>query len=36
MEEIALTAPLSGWKQSGIGRENGEAGVREFLESATV
>jgi aldehyde dehydrogenase (NAD+) len=29
-------APLGGWKQSGIGRENGEAGVREFLEPVTV
>jgi aldehyde dehydrogenase (NAD+) len=29
-------APLGGWKQSGIGRENGEAGVREFLEAVTV
>ncbi|MEN2738431.1 aldehyde dehydrogenase family protein [Microbacterium sp. X-17] len=29
-------APLGGWKQSGIGRENGDAGVREFLEPVTV
>jgi len=29
-------APLGGWKQSGIGRENGDAGVREFLEAVTV
>jgi aldehyde dehydrogenase (NAD+) len=29
-------APLGGWKQSGVGRENGEAGVREFLEAVTV
>jgi acyl-CoA reductase-like NAD-dependent aldehyde dehydrogenase len=29
-------APIGGWKHSGIGREQGEAGIREFLEPVTV
>lgn len=29
-------APNGGWKASGIGRERGEAGIREFLEPVTV
>jgi aldehyde dehydrogenase (NAD+) len=29
-------APNGGWKQSGIGRERGEAGIREFLEPLAV
>jgi aldehyde dehydrogenase (NAD+) len=28
--------PSGGWKHSGIGREQGEAGIREFLEPVTV
>lgn len=30
------TAPFGGFKDSGIGRELGEAGVRAYLESKTV
>jgi aldehyde dehydrogenase (NAD+) len=29
-------APNGGWKQSGIGRERGEAGIREYLEPMQV
>lgn len=29
-------APNGGWKESGIGRERGEAGIREYLEPVTV
>jgi acyl-CoA reductase-like NAD-dependent aldehyde dehydrogenase len=29
-------APNGGWKQSGIGRERGEAGIRAYLEPVTV
>lgn len=31
-----MDAPNGGWKESGIGRERGEAGIREFLEPVTV
>lgn len=31
-----MDAPNGGWKQSGVGRERGEAGIREFLEPVTV
>lgn len=29
-------APNGGWKASGVGRERGEAGIREFLEAVTI
>jgi len=31
-----FTCPFGGFKDSGIGRENGEAGLKEYLESKTV
>lgn len=33
---IRPEGPTGGWRESGIGREKGEAGVREFLEAQTV
>ncbi|MER5437693.1 aldehyde dehydrogenase family protein [Streptomyces sp. NPDC002790] len=33
---VRTDAPNGGWKASGIGRERGEAGIREFLEPVTV
>ena len=33
---VRADAPNGGWKQSGIGRERGEAGIREYLEPVTV
>lgn len=33
---IRPEGPTGGWRESGIGREKGEAGVREFLEPQTV
>ncbi|AHK34600.1 hypothetical protein Pd630_LPD07415 [Rhodococcus opacus PD630] len=33
---VRSDAPNGGWKESGIGRERGEAGIREFLEPVTV
>ncbi|WP_312998207.1 aldehyde dehydrogenase family protein [Achromobacter animicus] len=33
---IAAQAPFGGFKQSGIGRERGEAGLREFLATRNV
>ncbi|MFF1261243.1 aldehyde dehydrogenase family protein [Streptomyces sp. NPDC058321] len=33
---VRVDAPNGGWKESGIGRERGEAGIREYLEPVTV
>ena len=33
---IRPEGPTGGWRKSGIGREKGEAGIREFLEPQTV
>lgn len=34
--ELRPEAPMGGWKASGVGRENGEWGLREFLEPQVV
>lgn len=33
---VRADAPNGGWKESGIGRERGEAGIRAYLEPVTV
>lgn len=33
---FGMEAPFGGWKQSGLGREGGRAGLMHYLESKTI
>jgi acyl-CoA reductase-like NAD-dependent aldehyde dehydrogenase len=33
---FGLTSPLGGYKQSGLGRRNGEHGFEEYMELKTI